>query len=43
MKSYIVKSFGKDTWQTSYSKIQEAVGTLQIIPSRERYLKSLRS
>ena len=32
MKSYIVKNFGKDTWQASYSKIQETVGTLQIFP-----------
>ena len=32
MKSYIVKNFSKDTWQTSGSKIQEAVGTLQIFP-----------
>jgi plasmid stabilization system protein ParE len=32
LKSYIVKDFGKETWQASYSKIQEAVGTLQTFP-----------
>ena len=32
LKSYIVKNFGKDTWQASYSKIQEAVGTIQTFP-----------
>ena len=32
LKSYIVKNFGKDTWQASYSKIREAVGTIQTFP-----------
>ncbi len=32
LKNHIVKNFDKDTWQASYSKIQEAVGTLQTFP-----------
>ena len=32
LKSYLVKNFGKDAWQVSYSKIQEAVGTLKTFP-----------
>lgn len=32
LKSYLVKNFGKEAWQASYSKIQEAVGTLQTFP-----------
>jgi plasmid stabilization system protein ParE len=32
LKRYIVKNFGKDTWQQSYSKIQEAVGTIRTFP-----------
>ena len=32
LKSYLVKNFGKDAWQVSYSKIQEAVGAIQTFP-----------
>ena len=32
LKSYLIKNFGTDAWQASYSKIQEAVGTLQTFP-----------
>ena len=32
LKSYLVKNFGKDAWQASYSKIQETVDTLQTFP-----------
>ena len=32
LKSYLIKNFGKDAWQASYNKIQEAVGTLQTFP-----------
>jgi plasmid stabilization system protein ParE len=32
LKSYILKNFGKDTWQASYSKIREAVGTIKTFP-----------
>ena len=32
LKSYIVKNFGKDAWQASYSTIQETVGAIQTFP-----------
>ena len=32
LKSYVIMNFGKDAWQSSYSKIQEAVGTIQTFP-----------
>lgn len=33
LKSYIVKHFGKDTWQASYSKIKDAVAVIQSYPN----------
>lgn len=32
LKSYLVRSFSKDTWQSSYSKIQETVCMIQTFP-----------
>lgn len=32
LKSYLVRSFGKDAWQSGYRKIQEAVGMVQTFP-----------
>jgi plasmid stabilization system protein ParE len=32
LRSYIVKNFGKDTWQASYTKIKDAVNTIQTLP-----------
>ena len=28
LKGYMVKNFGKDTWQASYAKIKDAVNTI---------------
>ena len=41
LKSYIVKNFGKETWKASYSKIQEAVGTMQTFPLRGKIPEEL--
>lgn len=32
LKSYMVKSFGKDTWQASYARIKDSVNTLKTFP-----------
>lgn len=32
LRSYIVKNFGQDTWQASYSKIKETVNTIRTFP-----------
>lgn len=32
LKSYMVKSFGKDTWQASYTRIKDSVNTLKTFP-----------
>ena len=32
LKSYLVKNFGVDTWQASYRRIQETIGTIQTFP-----------
>jgi plasmid stabilization system protein ParE len=32
LRSYIVKNFGKDTRQASYTKIKDAVNTIQTLP-----------
>ena len=32
LKGYLVKNFGKDTWQASYTKIKDAVNTIGTFP-----------
>ena len=32
LKGYMVKNFGKDAWQASYTKIKDAVNTIGIFP-----------
>ncbi len=32
LKSYMVKNFGKDTWQASYTRIQGSVNTIKTFP-----------
>jgi len=32
LKGYIVKNFGKETWQASYSKIKESAAVIQSFP-----------
>ncbi|MGV8900097.1 MAG: type II toxin-antitoxin system RelE/ParE family toxin [Burkholderiaceae bacterium] len=32
LKGYIVKNFGKDSWQASYSTIKETINTLKTFP-----------
>lgn len=32
LKSYLLRTFGKDAWQASYGKIQESVAILRIFP-----------
>ncbi|ODS89579.1 MAG: plasmid stabilization protein [Comamonas sp. SCN 65-56] len=32
LKGYMVKSFGKDAWQASYTKIKDAVNTIGAFP-----------
>ena len=32
MKSYLVRNFGKDIWQTSYGKIKESLEALRKFP-----------
>ncbi|MGV8893073.1 MAG: type II toxin-antitoxin system RelE/ParE family toxin [Burkholderiaceae bacterium] len=32
LKDYIVKNFGKDSWQASYSTIKETINTLKTFP-----------
>lgn len=32
LKRYILKNFGNDTWQDSYSKIKESVAIIQSFP-----------
>jgi toxin ParE1/3/4 len=41
LKSYILKNFGKEAWQASYSRIQEAVGTVQAFPLRGKIPEEL--
>lgn len=41
LKSYIVKNCGKEAWQVSYSRIQEAVGTMQTFPLRGKIPEEL--
>ena len=32
LRGYMVKNFGKDTWQASYTKIKDAVNTIRTFP-----------
>ena len=32
LKSYMVKNFGGDTWQASYTRIKDAVNTIETFP-----------
>lgn len=32
LRDYLIKNFGKPTWQDSYSKIKESIQTLQTYP-----------
>lgn len=32
IRIYLVKQFGKDTWNATYSKIKESVGIIQAFP-----------
>ncbi|AMP17162.1 type II toxin-antitoxin system RelE/ParE family toxin [Collimonas pratensis] len=32
LKSYVIRNFGKNTWQHSYDKLKEAVNNLQKFP-----------
>ena len=32
LKAYVIKHFGKDVWQDSYSKIRASVGVIQTYP-----------
>lgn len=32
LRGYMVKNFGKDTWQASYTKIKDAVNTIGAFP-----------
>ena len=32
LRAYIIKNFGKDTWQDSYNKIRASVGGIQTYP-----------
>jgi toxin ParE1/3/4 len=41
LKSYIVKNFGKEAWQASYSNIREAVGTMRTFPLRGKIPEEL--
>lgn len=43
LRHYILKSFGKDVWQTSYGKIKEAVAMVQAHPRAGRMPAELES
>lgn len=32
LRSYVIKNFGKDSWQASYSKIKESAGVIRSYP-----------
>ncbi|GAB2879936.1 type II toxin-antitoxin system RelE/ParE family toxin [Pseudoduganella ginsengisoli] len=32
LRSYLIKNFGKENWQASYSKIKESVGIIRAYP-----------
>jgi toxin ParE1/3/4 len=41
LKTYILKNFNKDAWQTSYQKIQESIKTIQTFPQSGKTLEEL--
>lgn len=32
LRAYLLKTFGKETWQSSYSKIKDSVNVIQMFP-----------
>lgn len=43
LKNYIVKNFGKETWQASYSKIRDTVNTLKTFPLEGKIPEEIQS
>ncbi len=43
LKDYVIRSYGKETWQTSYSKIKESVAVIQSFPEEGRIPDELAS